>query len=401
MILSLAWKNIWRSRRRSFVVIGAIVVGVWALIFQFSFYQSFVDGYSKNAIRYDYSHIQVHNASYLQEPELKFSINQIDELRSILERSEIIESWSPRQIVNGMIVSPKTSAGVQIYGVDGELEKAVTSLGQSLVDGGGLGSISRNPVLVSREIADKLKLKIRSKVVLTMQDIDRNIVSASFRVAGIFESKSPRINMGVVYVNRADLSRLVNDEGITELAMLVKDHEQLSVAKAALKSEGNTVRDFSELAPEFDLMEQQTTIAKQVMTMIVMLALLFGIINTMLMAVLERTKEIGMLRSIGMKKRKIFYMIVWETLMLGTLAGPIGLLFGYLTNLRFARVGLDLSAYAETLKQYGYDAVFYPTIEPMMYPQLMLIVMITALLGALYPAFKAIRLNPLEAIRKL
>ncbi|MFY0686836.1 MAG: ABC transporter permease [Cyclobacteriaceae bacterium] len=401
MILSLAWKNIWRSKRRSFVVIGAIIVGVWALIFQFSFYQSFIDGYSKNAIEHDYSHIQIHNEDYLLEPDLKSSIQQVEVLDKVLLDTNVFKTVSKRQIVNGMVASTKTSAGIQIYGIDPEGEQVATRLGDQLMEGTYFNKFKRNPILISNKIADKLKLKIRSKVVLTMQDIDGEITSASFRVEGIFESKSPRINMGVVYVRLDDLQRLTNYKGITEMAMMVEDPSNISLIKSSLATSGNIVRGFKEIAPEFSLLEEQTTMVKQIMTMIVMLALLFGIINTMLMAVLERTKEIGMLRSVGMRKGKVFGMIVWETVIMGVIAGPIGLMAGYLTNWRFAQVGLDLSSYAESLKQFGYDTIFYPAIEPSMYYELMLTVLITALLGALYPAYKAIQLNPLEAIRKL
>jgi ABC-type antimicrobial peptide transport system permease subunit len=132
-----------------------------------------------------------------------------------------------------------------------------------------------------------------------------------------------------------------------------------------------------------------------------MLALLFGIVNTMLMAVLERTKEIGMLRSIGMHKKSVFRMIILETCLMSAIAGPIGLVLGYLTNLWLGTKGMDLSSYATALEQYGMDAIFYPSISNTTYPVLMMVVILTAFLGAIYPAIKAIQLNPLEAIRKL
>ena len=139
----------------------------------------------------------------------------------------------------------------------------------------------------------------------------------------------------------------------------------------------------------------------RIMTIIMMLALLFGIINTMLMAVLERTREIGMLRSIGMHKSKVFTMILLETLFLGMIGGPVGCLLGLATISWLNSRGLDMSAYADALEQYGAEAIFYPAMEGSEYASLMLIVIVTAFIGAIYPALKAIHLNPLEAIRKL
>lgn len=402
MILALAWKNIWRSKRRSFVVIGAIIVGVWSLIFMFAFYNSFIEAFSRNGVNHDYSHIQIHNEDYLIEPGLEFQLSDVDRLEAYLDDLPEIQSWSSRQIVNGMLASPKTNVGVQIYGVQPAAEGETTGLEDQLVDGTYFEAIKRNPILISEKLADKLKVKVRSKVVITLQNLDREITAASFRVEGIFKSKSPRINEAGVYVRYDDLSRLTAVDGINEIAVFLKDSEQILSVKASLAaSTTDLVRTYREIAPEFDMMEQQSAMTKQIVTVIIMLALLFGIVNTMLMAVLERTKEIGMLRSIGMHKKSVFRMIILETCLMSIIAGPIGLIFGYLTNLWLGTKGMDLSSYATALEQHGMDAIFYPSISSATYPILMMVVILTAFLGAIFPAIKAIRLNPLEAIRKL
>lgn len=402
MILALAWKNIWRSKRRSFVVIGAIIVGVWSLIFMFAFYNSFIEAFSRNAVNHDYSHIQIHNSDYLIEPGLEFQLSDVDQLETTLDRLPEIKSWSGRQIVNGMLASPKTNVGVQIYGVEHEQESSTTGLEGQLVEGTYFEAISRNPILISEKLAGKLKVKVRSKVVVTLQNLDREIIAASFRVEGIFKSKSPRINEAVAYVRLDDLQRLSNVDGLNEFAVYLNDSEQLLAVQDTLSVYTNDlVRTYREIAPEFDMMEQQSAMTKQIVTIIIMLALLFGIVNTMLMAVLERTKEIGMLRSIGMHKKSVFKMIILETCLMSVIAGPIGLLMGYLTNAWLGNKGMDLSSYATALEQYGMDAIFYPSISNLTYPVLMMVVIATAFLGAIYPAIKAIRLNLLEAIRKL
>jgi ABC-type lipoprotein release transport system permease subunit len=384
------------------VVIGAIIIGVWALIFMIAFYNSFGAAFARNAINYEHSHIQIHNSEYLIEPDIFY---QVDDEQAIIQAAmnhDSVLAYSGRRKVNGMIASSKTSAGVQIYGIDPPDESKTTSLADQLVDGVYFSKIKRNPVLISLKMADKLKVKIRSKIVLTFQDVEGNITSASCRIEGIFDSKSPKINEGIVYLRKSDLNRLVGAEGINEFAILLESNEQIESVQSSLQAlTNNTVRSYKEVAPEFNLMEESSVVTKQLLTVIIMLALLFGIVNTMLMAVLERTKEIGMLRSIGMHRRKIFAMIMLETSLMGMLAGPVGLLFGYLTILWLGTRGLDLSIYSEALKEFGFDAIFYPEIQNSTYPALMLVVMLTAFVGAIYPAIKAIRLNPLEAIRKL
>ena len=405
MILSLAWKNIWRSKRRSFVVMSAVAVGVWSIIFMVSFYNSLIGAISRNSLQHDYSHIQIHHEGYLSDPGLDFQLRNPSKLLEFTSQIADIKAASGRLIVNGMVASPKTNLGIQLYAIDPADEAAVTDLPSFLTVGDYFTNIKRNPILLSQKLAKKLKVKVRSKVVITVQDMEANIRAGAFRVSGIFHSKSPRINKDVIYVRHTDLSNLLNttDSSFNEFAYLLKDNESLIKTKRTMEVKtDNLVRTYREIAPEFDLIEEASAVSKQVITVIVMLALLFGIINTMLMAVLERTKEIGMLRAIGMYKRKIFLMIVLETSMISLVSAPVGLIAGFLTNVYFEKTGgMDLSQYAGALEQYGGDAIFYPEIAQSTYFFLMLVVVMTALMGAIYPAIKAVNLNPLEAIRKV
>lgn len=135
---------------------------------------------------------------------------------------------------------------------------------------------------------------------------------------------------------------------------------------------------------------------------IFMLALIFGIINTMLMAVLERVRELGMLMAVGMNKIKIFFMIVLETILLAVLGAPIGLAVGYFVTSYFNKTGINLFFFGQdSMEQFGMSTFIYPTVESQEYLNLALAVMITAVLASIYPAIKAIRLNPVESIRKV
>ena len=386
-------------------MMSAVAIGVWSIIFMVSFYNSMMGAISRNSLQHDFSHIQIHHEGYLSEPGLDFQAKNPSTLMEFPSQISDIKAASGRLIVNGMVASPKTNLGIQVYAIDPADEAAVTDLPSFLIVGDYFTNIKRNPILLSQKLAEKLKVKVRSKVVITVQDLQANIRAGAFRVSGIFHSKSPRINNGVVYLRHQDLSKLINstDTSFNEFAYLLKDNESLIQTKKRMEAKTkNVVRTYREIAPEFDMIEEGSAISKQVITVIVMLALLFGIINTMLMAVLERTKEIGMLRAIGMFKRKIFYMIVLETFMISLVSAPFGLMAGFLTNVYFEKTGgMDLSQYAGALEQYGSDAIFYPELGQSTYLLLMLVVMMTALIGAIYPAIKAVNLKPLEAIRKL
>lgn len=401
MILQLSWKNIWRTRKRSFAVIGSIAVGVWALSFLFAFTNAFNEGYIRNAIQYDYSHLQIHHSQYRIDAVLNHFIENAGGIIDKLKQMPEVMAYSDRTIVNGMVATGKNNQGVQIMGINPEREEKVTLL-KDLMKEGAYFEAKRNPILISETLAKKLDAKIRSKVVLTFQDSTGNITAAAFRVDGIFESKSPKINEGVVYVRQQDIQSLVQLHEVHEIAVLLHQTEEIPAVKEQLSTGFDAeVMSFRELAPEFDLISQQSEVSKQILTLIVMLALLFGIVNTMLMAVLERTKELGMLRAIGLHKGKVFSMVMLETVLMSVLGGPIGVVLGVLTNGYYSSNGMDLSSYSEGLKEYGYDTIFYPSLESTQYPILMGVVIVTAFIGAIFPAIKAIRLNPVESIRKI
>jgi ABC-type antimicrobial peptide transport system permease subunit len=134
---------------------------------------------------------------------------------------------------------------------------------------------------------------------------------------------------------------------------------------------------------------------------IIMSALAFGIVNTMLMAVLERIRELGMLMALGMRRIKVFLMIMLETIYLSTVGGPVGLLIGYGTISYFGRTGIDLTDYSEGLEAIGYDSILYPNLLPMDYVQIVIGVVLTAFLASIYPAWKAIKLKPIDALHTI
>jgi putative ABC transport system permease protein len=403
MIFNISWKNIWRNKLRSGVVIGAMILGVWALLFLFAFSDSITNNMVGNSIKYDYSHIQLHNKAYKNDPTFNNSINGPNEVETVLAGIPQVASYSERLIVSGMVGSANSTQGAMIYGIDPEAEASVTYLDDQLAEGTYFTEIKRNPIVLSQHMAEKLKVRLGSKVVLTFQDSHNNITAGSFRIEGIIKAKSPRINEGVVFVRKGDLEKLTDWVQPQEIGIVLQDIQEVELVKAALQTSlpALEVASYKDLAPDLEVMTQQTKISKTVLMVIIMLALVFGIINTMLMAVLERTKEIGMLMAIGMKRIRVFTMIMIETILISLAGAPLGMLMGYLTIVYFSSHGFDFSAYAASLEQYGIDSIIYLSLDVSNYFMLAFTVVITAVLGAVYPARKATKLKPVEALRKL
>lgn len=410
MIPIMAWRNIWRSRTRTLVVIGAIAMGVWAALFMSGFATGMMNSYIDNAIGQVVSHVQMHHPEFEQDKEVKYRIPGPEELVEKLRQDPNVQAVSARSLANGMIASSQTTRGVQINGVVPVMENEIRELDQLVVEGEYFGESRGNQILLGRRLAEKLKVDIRKKVVLTFQDLDGNITSAAFRVVGLFKTQSKPFDESQVFVQRNDLNRLMepaeasDDEPLVhEVAILMNDIDQVSPAAKAWRTDFPQVKveTFREISPDLQLYEGQIKNVSLIYLTVIMLALLFGIINTMLMAVLERYRELGMLMAIGMNKRKVFLMIVLETLLLCLVAAPFGLLLGWATISYLGNRGLNLSAYSESIEQYGMSQIVYLGVDPIVYWQVPVGVALTALIAAIYPALKAIRLHPVEAIRKI
>jgi len=404
MVFQIAWRNIWRSKIRSFVVMGAIIIGIWSILFIVAFSSSMVGGYIKNAIQNETSHIQIHNPKFVEDQDIQFLIEEPDAKLASIQSNEQVKTATLRTSINGMLNSARGARGVNVRGVIPAEEAAVTDLPSKIIEGRYFEEGKKNEILISQVLTEKLKLKLRKKVVLQFQDLSGNITSGAFRIVGIFKTGNTLFDESKVMVNRKDLNRLMGKEdGAHEIAVYLKDTNTLMDSETQLQQDfpDLLVENYRILSPDVQLYESQIDISATIFTFIFMLALIFGIINTMLMAVLERNKELGMLMAVGMNKGKIFLMIVLETLFLGVVATPIGLFLGWITITYFGKTGIDLTAFSAGIEKFGLATTIYPSLTSPHYVSLAISVFITALLAALYPARKAIQLKPIEAIHKI
>ena len=190
MLLQIAWKNIWRNKVRSLVILTAIALGIFAGVFNMAFYYGMVDQRIEAAISNEASHIQIHQNKYLSDPNLETYIPDAERIKSEIDTMSEVAHTSVRVLVNSMISSAETGSGIRIVGIVPDDEKEVTNIHTHLISGEYLTGISRNPIVVGQKLADKLKIKLRSKVVLTLQSVDGEMIYASFRVAGIYSTSN-------------------------------------------------------------------------------------------------------------------------------------------------------------------------------------------------------------------
>ena len=405
MLLSISWRNIWRHPARSGVLLAAITAGLWAGILVSAWVNGLVVQRVDRVINEELTHLQIHHPDFQAEREPGMYIDHTDEIFLFLQEDERIRSFAARTLVDGMIQSPLTASGVQISGIQTDKEPETTNFHQNIIEGEYLDADIRNPVFIGKQLADKLNMEIGNRVVLSFQDLDNELVSGAFNITGIFETGQPAFDERKVYVRSDDLSSLIAERPVYhQIAVILHDESDSKIIADALNDRFESIiaETWTELSPEMRYMVEAGGGAYMFYIMLViMFALAFGILNTMLMAIFERMRELGMLLAIGMSKMRVFFMIMLESVILTLTGGVLGMFVAYLTVSYLGKYGLDLTSVGgDTLGEWGYDALVYPFVTPQEYLSVTILVIATAMLAAVYPAIKALRLNPGEVVRE-
>ncbi|MFN3554539.1 MAG: ABC transporter permease [Bacteroidales bacterium] len=403
IMIKISWRNIWRNPLRSFTMIIAIMAGLWGGLFAASLAGGLISQRFKTGVEQEFSHLQIHDPEFIIEHHPQFVIEDAEKIARHLNQDKLVRAYSARSMVNGMLASANLTNGVNVRGIDPEMETATTGLGSNIVAGEYLSHELRNPVLIGHALATRMKVEPGSRVVLTFQDLNNELVSVACRVAGIFRTANSMFDEQNIYMMHRDLNALLGrDEIVNEIAIVLEDLEQADAFAQNYRElfPQYTTRTWAELSPQMALYTQMGMTMFMVILFIILLALAFGLLNTMLMSVFERVKELGMLMSIGMSKGRVFSMILFETIFLTLTGASLGMLLGWATTSWLGNRGMNLAVVGgDSLESFGFEAMIYPELEPSFYAILTLLVIFTALATAIYPALKALRLRPAEAVR--
>jgi ABC-type lipoprotein release transport system permease subunit len=246
--------------------------------------------------------------------------------------------------------------------------------------------------------------KMKSNIILKMQDVNNELVDKAFKIAGIYYTGNGMFDELFVFIKNEELTDLLgyNQSDAHEIAILLNDENDIDKVVETLKAKypDLQIESWGEIQPMIKMMQDWMGIYYYMFVGIILFALGFGIVNTMLMVVLERVKELGMLMAIGMNKKKVFSMIMLESVFLTITGGIVGIIFSaILTNIT-SKTGLDFSAQVgEGFEAMGFETIMYPSLEIIHYFGVGLLVVATGIIAAIYPARKALKLNPADAVR--
>ncbi|MEH6454087.1 MAG: ABC transporter permease, partial [Psychromonas sp.] len=257
MLLKLAWRNLWRNKLRTSIVLGAMIFGLLGVTLMIGFMNGMVDNMISNAINWQTSHLQIHQKTYPDDPKISKTLVAQESLQKLLDDIPEVKVWAARHMLQGMIASARSSRGITIKGIDLKKENLITPIAKNIVEGQWLNDQGRNPILVSSKIAQRLKLRLGSKVVLTFTNQTGEVSGSAFRIRGIFKTPSSVFDEMNVLVRKSDLKILTELSGDHEIAVLLKDIKQLNAFKLKLNNKlnaQNILRDWSQIQPMLSAM---------------------------------------------------------------------------------------------------------------------------------------------------
>ena len=403
-IIKIAWRNIWRNKARSLVILISVSIGMVGGIFATAAMIGMTNQRIETAIKTEITHIQLHNPKCIDNQEQEYYIENTDELVSKIAKSNYVTAVSTRLKISAMISSAETASGVIINGVVPADEMKVSNLSTKIIEGEYFTENKSNDIVISQKLADKLKLGIKSKLVLTFQDAQGNIVSNNYKVCGIYRTNNQMFDEMQVFVKKAPLGDICgyDENSAQEIAVLLNNNDNLTAAENEIKNIAEDkilVRSWKKISPDLGMLTDMMAQYSGYILGIILMALAFGIINTMLMAILERKKELGMMMAIGMNKPKIRAMIVWETVFLTFTGTIVGMTIAQILVSYFGKVGINLAMYAEGFEAVGFEAMLYPALNTGFYIQVVVLTVFTALFSAIFPIRRAIKMNPAEVLR--
>lgn len=403
MYVTLAWRNIWRNKRRSWIAIASIFFAVIIALFTRSMQLGGYRYMVKSAVSFYTGYVQVHSAGYWEEQSLDKSFIHSDYLKMMAGEVDHVTTSTPRLESFALVSSGEHTAVAMVVGIEPETEDRMTNLRKKVTEGNYLKA-GEAGILLAAGIADVLGVSVGDTVVLLGQGYHGVTAAGKYPVTGIVEFPAPDLNSIMSYLPIRDAQFLYGaNDRVTAVAFMIDGQEHLSGVVSRLRErldENYEVMSWSDMLPELVQYIEMDNAQGIIMIWIIYMVIGFGILGTLLMMAMERTREFGMLISIGLKRMRLAFILTLESAILSLIAVVIGTVMGLplLAYYRLNPIMLGGKA-AEVMIAYGFEPILPFSMDPSIFWTQALTVLVIAIIAALYPIFRVFRLRPVEAVR--
>lgn len=404
IIFILAWRNLWRNHRRTIVMLSAIMVGVWAMIFMTAMMRGMVNEMLRDGIRALPGHVQVHHPDFLDDPSINNSIPEpMGNLAIAYDQAGFV-AWSSRLKVPAIVSSERDSRGVTLYAIDPQTEKDMIFVNQDIVEGEFLQAVDAKGIIIGRKLADDLETGLGKRIVIMSQDPDNEVADRGFRIVGIFKSKLESYETSMIFAGKQTIQKMLRAPGqVSEIVVLGPDYRNVEIEYEkvkALAGDELSVLRWNEINTYLGTMLSVMDGFVLLWIIVVFLALSFGLVNTLVMAVFERVREIGLMMALGMKPGSILGQIIIESILLLILGLFLGNMLAFASTYAL-KDGIDLSSVADGLAMMGATGTLRPELILQDVVLANVVVLVLGFLASLSPAWRASRYDPIEAITKV
>jgi ABC-type lipoprotein release transport system permease subunit len=404
LYLRLAWRNIWRYRRRTLIVVLAIALGLALMMWYDGLIAGFDQAIYGNAIKVLGGNIQVYAEGYHSKTNSNALLPLADDqavVKAALVQPQVLAA-TRRITTGGLATSREGAFAVEITGIEPEQEKDVNLAAQHVIAGRYLTSSDADMILIGKGLAEAMGIQVNDRITLVGQATHAQTRQRTMTVAGIFDLGMPDLEKRTIYVSLSEAQDLYGLAGqTTEVAIVLKQlgEEGVVIAKLRPILPGYEIDSWETNFPELQATINTKSGVMNIFGVIMVLIAAIGILNMLLMAVYERTREIGLLGAMGMKPRQISFLFILEGTLIGLVGVVVGIILGLLINGLFKQVGLDFTQYASLT---SYMALIsgrvYPTwgVDKLLWRALT--VAIISALAAYYPAREAAQREPADAL---
>jgi ABC-type lipoprotein release transport system permease subunit len=403
-LLRMAWRNVWRNKRRTLIALIAIALGLVFLTFMDGAIAGFQQAIFGNAVRLQGGNVQVHVPGY-REKAKRLPLLPLADAESVVQAARAepqVIAASRRINTGGFVSSREATMPVVITGIEPEKEAPVGLLADNIAQGQYLADNDQDLILIGRALADRLKVRVDDRITLVGRATHEQMRRRTMTIVGIYDLGLPEAEKRLVYVSLAEAQALFDlRDQATEIVIALESVGQERAVTEALRAAlpGYEVDSWQELNPE---MKQSLDVDKQIMNIFGMVVLLIagvGILNLMLMAVFERTREIGILAAMGLKRRELLLLFLLEGILIGLLGALVGGVLGGLVVSATGKVGIEFSSAAEMGEMMALlGDRLYPALTINLLLGRALTIAILAALASLYPAWQASQREPAEAL---
>ena len=405
LILKLAWRNIWRNKRRSLLTLAAISFAALASIamrgMQHGTYAVNID----NAVKISSGYLQIQKPGYQKSPSLNKSFGNVKTIENKLKSLRIVKGFTPRIYADGLISYKENTFGTAIIGIDPSTEKNVTTFMDRIKDGKFFVSDTSDNIVVGYKLLENLKAAVGDKVVILSQGADGSMGNLKFRIIGTIKTGSSELDAMAIYMSLKKADELLAMYGrVNSIAISLDNLDELNDAKTQIKNSlagtNLDVLSWDELMPDFKQSIELDNVSGLLYLSILVIIVAFGILNTVLMSVTERFNEFGITLSIGMPQLKLVLLVLIETIFITLIGLVIGNIIGYGINSYFIAHPIEFgSELAQMYEEYGFLPIMVSSLLPSMFFNTTLTIFISAIVSCLYPLYKVFKLEPLKGIR--